>query len=94
MTPPDITGRYAGVPVLVLGASGFIGRWVARALSRTGAALHLAIRRAESARSVLERFAVEGTVHHADLSDAAAAERARQFATIAELLTAVELGTS
>jgi UDP-glucose 4-epimerase len=37
---------YQGAPVLILGASGFIGSWVVRVLARQGAQLHLASRRA------------------------------------------------
>ena len=37
-------GKYAGVKVLVLGASGFIGNWTLRALSAEGATTHAVIR--------------------------------------------------
>lgn len=40
-----IGSAYAREDVLVLGASGFIGRWVARALAQAGARLHLGSRR-------------------------------------------------
>jgi nucleoside-diphosphate-sugar epimerase len=39
---------YQGAPVLVLGASGFIGSWVVRVLARKGAQLHLASHRASA----------------------------------------------
>jgi UDP-glucose 4-epimerase len=35
-----VKGHYAGKPVVVLGATGFIGRWVARKLQQSGAELH------------------------------------------------------
>lgn len=39
-----MTSAYRGVRVMVLGASGFIGRWLSRALAAEGASLHLVVR--------------------------------------------------
>jgi nucleoside-diphosphate-sugar epimerase len=39
-----VTADYAGVRVVVLGASGFIGRWVARKLAEAGAETALVVR--------------------------------------------------
>lgn len=64
---PDITPAYRNARVLVLGASGFIGRWVARRLTEAGADLALVVRDRERARSVFDRWGVSGTVLEADL---------------------------
>lgn len=45
----DLMARYRGVPALVLGASGFIGAWVARTLDQHGAILHTVVRTPGSA---------------------------------------------
>jgi len=49
-----IARKYRGVRVLVLGATGFIGRWVARALADAGAALVIAIRDTQLCQEVFE----------------------------------------
>ena len=61
--------RYRNVPVLVLGAGGFIGRWVARALSSMGADLCLAMRDATRAEEIFSRYGVAGKVMAADLTN-------------------------
>ena len=61
--------RYRNVPVLVLGAGGFIGRWVARALSSMGADLCLAVRDATRAEEIFSRYGVRGKVMAADLTN-------------------------
>ena len=60
---------YAGAVVLVLGASGFIGRWVTRRLLRHGASVHLTVRNETSAVGVFDRYSITGVVHNVDLSD-------------------------
>src|SRR5215510_12951636 len=60
---------YDGIQVAVLGASGFIGRWVARTLCARGARLHLVVRDKASARAIFTPFKVEGDVVEADLRD-------------------------
>ena len=62
--PPD----YAGVGAVVLGASGFIGRWVARALGAAGARLHLVVRDPTAAAPVFRRWGVRGEIVCADLA--------------------------
>jgi nucleoside-diphosphate-sugar epimerase len=62
--PPD----YAGVGALVLGASGFIGRWLARGLGAAGARLHLVVRDPTAAADVFRRWGVRGEVVSADLA--------------------------
>jgi nucleoside-diphosphate-sugar epimerase len=56
MSAPSEPRRYAGVPVLVLGATGFVGRWVARALANAGAEVHLAVRDVAEANQLLVRY--------------------------------------
>jgi nucleoside-diphosphate-sugar epimerase len=55
---------------LVLGASGFVGRWVARRLSASGTELHLAVRDPARARPVFSAYAIEGFAHPIDLRQA------------------------
>ena len=63
----DIGGRYRNRRVLVLGAAGFIGRWVARTLNAAGADLTLVVRHRGTSAPLLERWGVSGTVLEADL---------------------------
>ena len=66
----DILSPYKGVRVLVAGASGFLGRWVARLLSRSGADLILAVRDPDFMRSVADEYGVCGTIESADFRNA------------------------
>jgi nucleoside-diphosphate-sugar epimerase len=59
----DGAATYRGVRAIVLGASGFIGRWVARKLSDAGAQIY---------RVVRNRAGIQGEVIEADLLDTAA----------------------
>ena len=59
---------YRNVRVLVLGASGFIGRWVARALTERRAALVLGVRDRRKAKPLFARYGVEGAIRVVDLS--------------------------
>jgi UDP-glucose 4-epimerase len=52
-TTGTTTDAYRGVPALVLGGSGFIGAWTARALAGCGAAVTVAARDAARAAAVL-----------------------------------------
>lgn len=63
---------YRDVRVMVLGASGFIGRWVARALAGQGAALLPVARDEARGREALRAWGVSATVTPADLADPAA----------------------
>jgi UDP-glucose 4-epimerase len=65
----ELLDSYRGVRVLVLGASGFIGRWVSCWLTRAEANLHLTVRDLEIARLVFSSYQVEGRVHQLDLAD-------------------------
>jgi nucleoside-diphosphate-sugar epimerase len=76
---------YSGVRVAVLGASGFIGRWVARALTREGARVILVVRDRRSMERIAYRYAIRGEIAEVDLIDRAAAaallERTRPVIT-------------
>jgi nucleoside-diphosphate-sugar epimerase len=63
---------YRGASVAVLGASGFIGRWVARALCAQGAAVRLVDRSRAAAARWLVEYGVGGEFIEADLTDQAA----------------------
>ena len=68
MTRPAHLAAYAGVRTIVLGASGFIGRWVGRVLTKAGSDLHLVVRDGHAARKVFDEFDVAGQIHEQDLS--------------------------
>ena len=63
---------YHGTRVLVLGASGFIGRWVARGLAARGARTYLTVRDRANAERAFEGFDVKGQLVPIDLTDEAA----------------------
>lgn len=60
---------YSGRRVAVLGAAGFIGRWVARAQSALGAELFLIVRRRAPAEDIFHRYQIQGRVIELDLLD-------------------------
>lgn len=62
-------GRYRGVDALVLGATGFIGRWVAAALAGVGARLHMAARDAARLDALASTLSSPATVHVCDVED-------------------------
>jgi len=88
--PIDLGSTYRGLRVLVLGASGFIGRWVARALTVLDADLHIALRDPNGSRPILSRYGVHATEHISQL--ASAAEIGHLLATIRPALTINLLG--
>jgi nucleoside-diphosphate-sugar epimerase len=63
---------YKAKTALVLGASGFIGQWVARKLCDAGACTCLVVRNAAAACAAFERYGIRGEVVEADLSHPAA----------------------
>ncbi len=67
--------RYADQTVAVLGATGFIGRFVARALVGQGAQVHLLVRSAERANDLCHVWRLRVTVHELDLCDQSALAR-------------------
>jgi nucleoside-diphosphate-sugar epimerase len=58
---------YAGQRVLVVGAAGFIGRWVARKLSEVGADLCLAVRNEAYAVPVFSDYRIRGEIAAVDV---------------------------
>jgi UDP-glucose 4-epimerase len=59
---------YRGVRVLVTGATGFVGRWVALALSRAGADLFVNAREVESLKRVYVQWGIQAKPLISDLS--------------------------
>ncbi len=66
---------YSGVRVALLGASGFIGRWVARALSGQGADLVLIVRDRHSTELLADSCGFHGEIVEMDMSNATAISR-------------------
>jgi len=60
---------YRGTHVAVVGATGFIGRWVVRALARRGARLALVVRDEPAARALLADEGPSGEVWRVDGCD-------------------------
>jgi len=60
---------------LVLGASGFIGRWVARELTAAGADLVLAARDPHAIAALAPGYGLRGNTHQVDLEQPGAARR-------------------
>lgn len=73
----------------VLGATGFVGRWVARALSAAGADLHLIVRSRERAAQIFAEYDVRGLPWEIDLLDVERLQRA-----LAEIDPAVTFNAS
>ncbi len=69
MTSVTPLRAYSGVRAVVLGASGFVGRWVARALSESGADLHAVVRLPADAEPVFSAYGIDADLHAADLTD-------------------------
>jgi nucleoside-diphosphate-sugar epimerase len=65
--PLSLQGRR----VVVLGATGFIGRWVARALSGAGAQVWLGARHRETAERLAGEYGIAGTIAELDVTRAA-----------------------
>jgi nucleoside-diphosphate-sugar epimerase len=58
--------------VAVLGAAGFIGRWVTRALTQSGASLSLLVRDRTVAGEIFSRYGIHGEICSIDLNDSSA----------------------
>ncbi len=65
----DIDQQYYGKSIAVLGATGFIGRWVARRLSKAKAKLWLVVRDLSSAKDIFHQYEIEGKTIPLDLLD-------------------------
>lgn len=72
MSNDAFLSAYRGRPTIVLGASGFIGRWVARLLTEAGAQLTLLVRDPAAAEATFRRYGIVGRVVTLDLLDAEA----------------------
>jgi len=59
---------YQGRRAMVLGASGFIGRWIARGLSQAGAEVVAAVRDPGGAARILERWGARSLIAPVDLA--------------------------
>ncbi|RMF58465.1 MAG: NAD(P)-dependent oxidoreductase [Calditrichaeota bacterium] len=60
---------YENLPVLILGASGFIGRWIARYLSGTRCSLFLVVRDSRRSRKIFNEYTVNGELIEIDLTN-------------------------
>lgn len=64
--------RYLGINTLVLGAAGFIGRWVSRRLCDQSANVFLAVREREASEKVFSQYGIDGKIFRLDLNDSSA----------------------
>jgi len=64
-------GRYSGARVIVLGVTGFIGRWVAREVAALGADLLLVARDTAALERIAAEYNFKGRIAGADLRDGA-----------------------
>jgi UDP-glucose 4-epimerase len=62
-----VCSRYEGCKVAMLGATGFIGRWVARALCESKAQLTLVVRDASVAAGIFGAYGISGEIVEMDL---------------------------
>jgi nucleoside-diphosphate-sugar epimerase len=60
---------YQGIRTVVLGASGFVGRWVARALSMQGAKIFLIDQNSLTAEEICSKYAISGEIVEVDGKD-------------------------
>jgi len=72
----ELARAYRGRKVAVLGASGFVGRWVAKVLTDAGARLTLFIRSPDPFRNVVEQLGIRGDTQQIDLHNLGAVEQA------------------
>jgi len=68
LSADEIYDRFAGVRVAVLGASGFIGRWLARQLSQCDADVGLFVRSGEKMRRVMADYEISGEIIECDFN--------------------------
>jgi UDP-glucose 4-epimerase len=66
----SLDNGYMGIRAAVLGASGFIGRWVARLLCAGGADVSLVVRDEATARGIFRQYDIVGRVLERDLRNA------------------------
>lgn len=63
----DLAERFAGRRILILGASGFVGRWVGRTVTALDCRPVLVVRRAADAAAIFDRYDVRGDAIAADV---------------------------
>ncbi len=63
----DLDTTYGGKKVMVLGASGFIGRWVARLLCKHGAQVYLFVRNPPAAEKIFSDYNIRGIIVESNL---------------------------
>lgn len=64
---PDFTSAYRDLPVVVLGGTGFIGRWVARALTQCDADVLLVVRDRQAAEKVCVDYGIKASIAEVDV---------------------------
>lgn len=64
----NLARKYAGVRALVLGGTGFVGRWVVRTLEAYGARVFMTARDVEAAESVASKYSIAAEIHRLDVS--------------------------
>lgn len=79
LQPPDFPSAYRGTRVAVFGATGFIGRWVARRLTLEGADIVCFVRSPTRASEVFAQYGITASTVPFSLADpGAASELLRQ----------------
>jgi nucleoside-diphosphate-sugar epimerase len=76
VTAPDPLAVYRGSRVLVSGAAGFIGRWVARLLSQKGANLTAVVRDRDAFSDIAAQWSIEADIVVVDLLNPEEVDRA------------------
>ncbi len=71
----DRGNPYLGVPVVVLGVSGFIGRWVARTLCARKANVYLVVRNRAVAEEIFSKYRIHGDIFEVDVRDRGAVRK-------------------
>jgi UDP-glucose 4-epimerase len=69
MVPSSCLETYRDARVAVLGASGSIGRWVARLLCEQGARVQLIVRNRSTAQAIFRAYGIRGNIFDLDISD-------------------------
>ena len=69
LQPKDLEAAYHGSRALVFGATGFLGRWVARGLTRSHARLAVAVRDPAEFDRIAKRWSIDADVIHCSALD-------------------------
>jgi nucleoside-diphosphate-sugar epimerase len=73
--PNNYNHKYQEIRVAILGASGFIGRWVARALCEQKAIVYLVVRNKAIAEKIFNEYRISGQINEVNLQDQEAVKR-------------------